>query len=281
MGTIENNSTERHEIRKLFCAFPFYNNIDGTFFSAYTLFVQRLDDVIKENVAVCVRGGDSLVSRQRNGITRTFLESDCSHLLFIDTDLIFSAEQVKKIFDRTKDVDIVGGIYPFKSPKMPPSFVYNTLDDQSKAEQRTDGLAEVKYVGTGFMCVSRRVFEDIKRTFGADIKYIVDNSNGKVEYDFWKVGVCHFENKPTRYLSEDWYFCEMARRCGYKVYVDQTVFLKHHGQLSFPTPEQERYIKDNFSAGNIPDAEGVVDDVCVPHTTQSVVDGGAGKTASP
>lgn len=280
MGTIvEQNITERHDKRKLFVSFPYYNNIDGAFFSAYTVFTQKIDEVISEDIAVCIRGGDSLVSRQRNGITRTFLESDASHLLFIDTDLVFSAEQVKKIFDRMKVVDICGGIYPMKSPKMPPQFVYNTLDNPAEAEKRDDGLAEVKYIGTGFLCISRKVFDDIKRTFGHELKYIVDNSGGKEEYDFWRVGVCHYPNKPTRYLSEDWYFCEMAKRCGYKVYADQTILLKHHGMINYPTPEQEIYIKETFSAGNNPEAESVVEKPCVPHGIPPVIDDGAGKTA--
>jgi len=40
------------------------------------------------------------------------------------------------------------------------------------------------------------------------------------------------------YLSEDWLFCDMARRAGFNVFADTHVLLNHVGQVTFPLQSQ-------------------------------------------
>ena len=57
--------------------------------------------------------GCSVVSRARNLIAKDFLESDCTDLIFIDSDVEWNPEWVFKLL--SYDHDVVGGIYPKKS----------------------------------------------------------------------------------------------------------------------------------------------------------------------
>jgi hypothetical protein len=180
--------------------------------------------------------GDSLVSRARNTITMEFLKSDCTHLLMIDSDLVFGIEQVKRIMSSGED--IVGGFYP-KKKDGPAELVFNSLDNIQMDER---GLTQVKYIGTGFICIARRVFEKMIEVYGDDIAFKVDGTQNKLGFDFWPVGVYKYPDGSRRYLSEDWYFCQRAIDCGFKVWGDNKVLLKHSGNALYPLQSQEAQI---------------------------------------
>ena len=54
----------------------------------------------------------SIVTFGRNGCTAGFLSSDCTHMLFVDTDISFSAYDVLRLIDADKDVTV--GVYSKK-----------------------------------------------------------------------------------------------------------------------------------------------------------------------
>lgn len=196
---------------------------------------------------VCHIDGDSLVSRARNNLTAEFLKSDCTHLLFIDTDIIFEPRQVKKLIEHAaKGIQIVAGLYPKKQHEL--AWVINTMDGETTAE---DGLRRVKYAGTGFMLISRSVFERARNAY-PHIAYTTDHGEIRGEretrWDFWRVGVHRTpdqkETEPGRYLSEDWYFCQMLEEMGVPVMVDMTIHTQHIGTIAYPTQEVPLVDKD-------------------------------------
>lgn len=191
----------------------------------------------------CPLIGDSLVSRARNTLTAKFLASDCTHLLFIDSDLIFSGEQVERLLSHNEDV--AGGFYP-KKKEGELEWVCNAKLDGSHVDAR--GLQEVRYMGTGFLLIKRGVFERMIGRFGEEIAYHPDNDPSATEWDFWTVGV----HRPSgRYLSEDWFFCQRALDLGYKVFGDTKVILKHVGQAIYPLQTQmDAFTSPEPSAAN-------------------------------
>lgn len=235
--------------KKLFVGVPIHGAVNTDFYQSSLRFIQQVDfpcmltDVI----------GDSAVGRARNTLTRKFLESDATELLFIDSDLVFSVDHVKRILSH--DVELVGGMYP-KKQQEPVAWVINTLDDQPSG--RPDRLCEVKYVGTGFMKISRCVFEKMIKAFGSEIAYISDHDHKTLEYDFWHMGVYEYPDGHRRYLSEDWWFCQMWRDLGGKVWADQAVILRHSGQILYPLKHQEEEIFRHCRASspNSPNASG-------------------------
>lgn len=198
--------------------------------------------------------GDALVTRSRNHLTSQFLQSPATDLVFIDCDIVFTPEQLMHLC--THDQDIVCGIYMKKNHGQ--SYpVLNGNYEPCQVDRHT-GLLDIRYGGTGFMRIRRRVFERMIEAY-PEIAYAPDHAPDSTDYDFWSVGVFDYQsdqrryllasqgrnlpepekNQRPRYLSEDWYFCQRALDLGFKVYADATLVLGHVGECTYPTPEQQ------------------------------------------
>lgn len=235
--------------QKVFVALPVYGGLDPFFSQALI----KLIHSAPFEMALRMNPGDSLVSRSRNTLTADFLESDCTHLLFIDTDLVFSGEQIQRLLEH--DVDIVGGFYP-KKQEGPIEWVCNAcLPPQPVLP---NGLQEVRYMGTGFLLVKRTVFELMIDRLGRNIGYKPDHRDRR-EHDFWAVGPYHYPDGSCRYLSEDWMFCQRALDLGFTVWGDTRVVLKHVGQAVYPLRTQEEQLFSSPAAvGNGTPAAGAI-----------------------
>jgi hypothetical protein len=65
------------------------------------------------NFVVDFLGNESLIPRARNISFEKFRQSDCTHLLFIDSDIKFPTEAILDLLEFDKDV--VGCAYPKKN----------------------------------------------------------------------------------------------------------------------------------------------------------------------
>lgn len=174
---------------------------------------------------------DPSVERARNILTANFLESDASHILFVDADIGFSAADVAQVSSHAEP--IVGGLYPLKNMNPEVQWCGNGLQP-GEAPIREDGLSQMKYLGTGFLCIQRAVFETIIAHDGPSIVYRQDFPPYRREYAFWRQGVSQ-----DRFLTEDWMFCQRAGELGIKIYADYKVVLKHAGRAEWPLPFQQ------------------------------------------
>lgn len=216
------SNEERVPTKKVMVGLPMYGGVEPLFMLSMIQLVRQLpcEMVLKP----CL--GDSLVSRARNRIAAAFLASDCTHLLFLDSDLIFSPEHIARLV--AHDLPIVAGLYPKKQKEL--GWVCNMLDTPKEPE---GDLQEVKYAGTGCLMIAREVFEEILRFQWAEEYDPDDGDEPGVKWDFFAVGVVELDGR-RRYLSEDWFFCERARICGYRIMMDTRVVLKHVGQMIYP-----------------------------------------------
>jgi len=211
-------------MKKLFVALPVYG-------SHHPFFVQSLMRLLMAppcSLVVKDQPGDSLVARARNNLAAEFLKGDCTHLLFIDTDLIFSSEHVARLLEHHEP--IVCGLYPKKQKTL--AWVLNADLDHPDPDER--GLQRIRYAGTGFLMIAREVFE---RMISAhpEIAYRPDEVEpAQTRWDFFSCGVFEYPDGARRYLSEDWYFCQRALDLGYKVFADTRVVLKHCGDCVYP-----------------------------------------------
>lgn len=102
------------------------------------------------------------------------------------------------------------------------------------------GLQRVAAVGTGFLLIKREVFEAIMEKFKDEIRYVEDwnEGTGETKYDFFREGVVHdpaFGFPEPTFVTEDFYFCYMARKCGYEIMVDCSSFVRHwEGSRGYP-----------------------------------------------
>jgi len=197
---------------------------------------------------------DSLVPRARNRLVAHFLDSDCTDLLFVDSDITFDPLDALSLL--SYDQAIVGGIYSRKQvdwariaraakqgvpeSRLPLFGTVPVLNWLSPSEIRLDELHEVRHLGTGFLRIRREVFETMIQRFGSEMAFDYSGDEphfkGKVGYDFFRAGVdsCYPVGSGKRqYLSEDWGFCERAQECGYKIWAAPWIRLVHVGPYDY------------------------------------------------
>jgi hypothetical protein len=177
----------------------------------------------------CVAGniqlvGDSLVTRARNKIVKRFLETDYEYLMFVDSDIEFSRRQIDAL--RSHGKKLIGGVYLKK--KLPYSPVCNRFLGQE------DGLNKMAEMGTGFLMIHRSVFEAIREKTPEHV-YKPEGDEEKGDYyDYFRVGVVE-----GRYLSEDYYFCYLARQAGFDVWMDGNILVTHVGHAAYPFNDKD------------------------------------------
>ena len=164
--------------------------------------------------------GDSLVTRARNKVVHKFLQTDYPYLLFIDNDILFTPNDIVRL--RSNNLPICGGVY-FKK-KIPYSPVSNRTIDQE------GHMHKMQETGTGFLMIHREVFEKISQAEPSHF-YLGDADEEKSNeyYDYFRVGVVN-----GRYLSEDYYFCHLARKHGYDIWLDTSIYTRHVGRAVYP-----------------------------------------------
>jgi hypothetical protein len=194
---------------------------------------------------------ESLITRARNSLAYDFLESNATHLMFIDADIGFNPNDIVEMVKR--DVDICCGLYPKKeihwqrvadavNNGVPANqlndhtgtFVVNLVKEE-RQEVRMNELLEIQNGGTGFMLIKREVFEalaDKVPEYNSDMYLAVDTERKpKVIKEFFATSIDAESN--NRLLSEDYHFCKLARKHGFKVHAAPWVQLSHTGTYVF------------------------------------------------
>jgi hypothetical protein len=197
------------------------------------------------------RMNDALVANARNHLTHEFLETSATHLMWIDADIGFNAVDIVSML--VADQDIICGMYPLKAihwervaqavnDGVPAEelrnhvgfFSVNELDGSDGSDSaNSDGLVEIDAGGTGFMLVKRGVFEAL----GTEVpSYIV---GGKSIKEFYTTGI---DPETNQLVSEDYYFCRLARSHEFKVYAAPWVRLTHTGPYVYESQLEPKWL---------------------------------------
>jgi hypothetical protein len=251
-------TVEELQKRKIFLGTPMYGGVcEGTYTKSMT-----------DLSALCTRYGvdmrlfflfnESLITRARNYTADEFLRSDMTHLMFIDADIGFDANDVltlAAIADPNSDKDIVCGPYPKKTiawekikkavdkgfadenpnnlENFVGDYVFNPVEGTNQISLGEP--AEVAEGGTGFMMIQRRVFEKFAEAYPQQL-YTPDHVRTK-HFDGTRQIMSYFDTvidpKTNRYLSEDYMFCQWARAIGIKVWMCPWIKLQHAGKYNF------------------------------------------------
>jgi hypothetical protein len=189
------------------------------------------------------RSNESLITRARNDLTFSFLQTPATHLMFIDADINFKAEDVFKMI--SYDKDIVTGAYPTKTINWENMSGKKDMSIQglqqnsvryasgtSSAAKTKEGLLEVVDGATGFMLIKREVIERMIKHY-PETRYIPEVYDEPSQKGMPKYALFDTMIENGRYLSEDYTFCRRWQNMGGKIYVDPTIILDHVGTYTF------------------------------------------------
>lgn len=192
---------------------------------------------------------EALITYARNMCANIFLKSDATHILFIDADIQFNADQVMKMIMTKKD--FVCGIYPKKKidwikvkqfamqnaphehlQGLANEYLFEPTENFQPDEQ---GLIEIKRSGTGMMMISRDVFEALSDKVGIFklVSPVQSNVQFEQENEYKEFFYTSTHPETKIFMNEDFTFCNLWRENGGKIYGAPWVKLYHIGNHTF------------------------------------------------
>ena len=145
----------------------------------------------------------------REHIVKAAIENNCTHLLFVDTDMYFEPDAIHRLLAREKDIV---GVHSHAKTISSTTTVHMDAIKKSRIKiDHPDGFLTCDAVGTGFMLINLDVFKHISEP-----------------WFFWESN-----DKGELVTGEDYWFCEKARKAGFDVWVDLTIPIKHIGDYFY------------------------------------------------
>lgn len=246
---------------KLFIATPMYGGM------CHGMYTKSLMDT----TSVCMQYGvpfqlyylfnESLITRARNYCVANFLKSDCTHMLFIDSDIHWSAMDLMYmlhlISEKPEMYRILCALYPKKTiawekimkaaksgdydekpwelEKIGGDMVFNPLPDEyPNGQAPIYEPVKIKEGATGFMIIERSVFTEYAQAY-PELLYTPDHLR-EGEFAVGEQITAFFDciiNEQNRYLSEDYMFSEYCRNLGIDIWALPCVELMHCGSYVY------------------------------------------------
>ena len=244
--------------RKLFLAVPMYG---GSCMGMFTKSVADLTAMFAAN-GLELRSyflfNESLITRARNYCVDEFMRSDCTHMMFIDSDIGFDPRDIVAMMALQSDdseYDVLAGPYPKKTiswEKIKLAVDKGIADDDANVLEkyvgdyvfnpkagngtiRIDEPVEVSEVGTGFMMTRRSAFEKFNTAYPG---YSYKPDHVRTEHfdgsrEIMQYFQAEIDPDSKRYLSEDYWFCQKLIKAGGKIWYCPWMKLQHVGTYIF------------------------------------------------
>ena len=181
--------------------------------------LQTQGELMHRGMDVCFMtfDGCSLVHRARSNLAYDFLNSDCTHLFWVDSDLQWKAKDFLKLAALGTKMDVVCGAYPAKEE--PAKFYFAPVE--KTVEYNEYGCVEIKHLAMGFSIAQRKVIESLaKHAPKASIEY----GGEKIPRTFR----CDIHDGQER--GEDVAYFSDIRELGFKIWVCPSICISHIGQ---------------------------------------------------
>jgi len=206
------------------------------------------------NCSIEFIGTESLICRARNNLVSKFYANpQFTHLLFLDSDLIFNPKAITAMISRKKE--IIGCPYPKKMYNLNKmntlqeegvttvdmlgklstlitDINYNFINDESSKYISEGSAFLAKDVPTGCMLIKRSAITAMmmaypERQYRNNI-YGLDERQANYYFDLFATGVIK-----GIYLSEDYYFCFLAKDIGLECWIETGFTFGHIGSNTF------------------------------------------------
>lgn len=152
----------------------------------------------KDYILITFSGALTPFSRER--IVLKALAENCTHLLFVDNDMVATPDAITKLLKHKKD--IIAGLFFQRYEPYAPAL---SINDEHPIPKE---LTKVDWVGLAFTLINIEVFKNMPRPW--------------FELDF----------NPKHIVGEDVLFFIKARKLGYDVWVEPKVDIGHLVTLS-------------------------------------------------
>lgn len=250
--------------QKIFLATPMYGGQCAGMFAKSVADLTALCTHYKIPVQLYFLFNESLITRARNYVCDEFMRSDCTHLMFIDSDIGFDPNDVIALLALTamdqvdggpNPYDIIGGPYPKKCISWEKIVM---AVEQGKAEQSPQELekyvgdfvfnpiggtreiplgkpCEVLEIGTGFMMVRRSTLDKFAAAYPQyqyrpdHVRTLAFDGSRKIMQFFQ----AEIEPVNLRYLSEDYWFTQKSQQIGLRTWLCPWMKLSHMGSYVF------------------------------------------------
>ena len=201
----------------------------------------------------------SLVTQGRNLCASAFMNSDAEYMLFIDSDVEFTTRSVMRLMKSPHDVSLIP--YPIKQKtdaKFRKDFETRPDDDintmghlfpleipNTKDIRPVDGYIEVIKGPTGMMMIKKSVFDKLKEHYKELVIKQKTLMNGELidrpnYYNFFDT---YWSPSKKTYMGEDFYFCQLWRAIGGKIFALCDEEISHIGEYKYTGKVKDEFYK--------------------------------------
>jgi len=190
----------------------------------------------------------SLVTQGRNLCVQAFLNSQMSHMLFVDSDIEFDASSIIDMLSYNKDIVLTP--YPMKvfdwnkarkvaqqsGKPLEECPHYYCLEFPDKDNIKSEGgVVEITRGPAGCMLMKREVFKKLADAYPKlriKQKQLINGVMASSEniYNFFDT---YFDKESGDFLGEDYAFCKLWTDIGGKIYANVDAYITHYGTHGF------------------------------------------------
>lgn len=207
-----------------------------------------------------LRGGGPYVMKERNISLMRFLASNATHMIFIDADLAFRHDSIRKLMTKAieKDIHLMGALYRYKMDQEAYPCQLYTADDGSYYEE--DGLYRAAGIPTGMMLISRHCAETLIEEYPETRFELRDSGSKTVAMTLYDLFDGLLFN--GQWWGEDYVFCRRWTALGGQIWVYPDIDVAHigmkpwAGNFSKWVAANEKAIADEIQAEK-EDAHGI------------------------
>jgi len=165
----------------------------------------------------------------RNKAAATFLKSDFTHLLMLDSDHMHPLTiitRLQAVVRKWPDKLVIGGLhYRRGEPYDPLAFIKNEDGQYCTYPEYPRGIIEVDAVGMASTLIAREVFERVPPP--------------------WFVWEYPEQVTDFNYPGEDVYFCKKCKDAGIRIWCDTTITSPHLGKRWIDKATLDEYLKQH------------------------------------
>jgi hypothetical protein len=231
----------------IFVATPVHSDVSIHYFKACLEFQKEC--FIRKIPVMFQVMKSSLVTQGRQLCVSGFMESNCTHMLFIDSDISFNFKMIERMINHDKEICLVP--YPIKgtdhdkvkarilagdtlSPHLLGNQYTMSVPDPTNVKV-TDGFIEVERGPAGCMLIKKEVIHKLIKEypeFTINQHTLIDGKLVKRNhmYNFFDT---YWNKDDKTYTGEDFYFCKLCKHADIKMYALVDEYISHHGEYSY------------------------------------------------